>query len=459
MAWIQPNRAELSSKRAFVLFGIVLVLLVAVGIAGFKVANRGSESREWVIHTFQVQSAIQDIRLQLSRVAGSRRNYLLLGDPSYAKEFNTAAQASVEAVRRVRQLTSDNPEQQSRVDRVETLVQERLGLLRNSIERHDRLHELLQDQTQIELTNIRINEETIGLLQTMLEAEQQLLQQRQSTAQRSYDGMIAVLVVSFLLATGLLVSNFMLLYRELKRRRATEKTLREVGESYRRLSRRVLEMQDQERRRLARELHDSAGQYLASVKMNLSRLTSSETIDPQDKQLLADALQWLDRTIAEVRTVSHLLHPPMLDEVGFMAATRWYIEEFANRSGIRVDIKMPDGAGRLPAETELVLFRVLQESLTNVHRHSGAREVEVRFARARAEVELVLRDDGMGMPAEALEKFRTGLGMGVGLSGMRERVTELGGMMSVDSSAAGTTLAVRLPAPGLMADAGAAQAS
>ena len=446
MQWPGSTRQELSFKRTFILFGVILLLLIAIGVAGYRVASEGVNSREWMIHAFQVQAAVQDLRLSLFEGGGARRNYLLLGDARYLQDFENARNESANSIQRLHELVLDSREQQQRLAHVEALALERFDLLQNSIDRYRDRHETLAQQSEIEISNIKLSQQITDLLQAMYGGEQSLLEQRRKTARQMYQGTIVILVISFVLAAGLLGSNFLLLYGELKRRRETEKTLVAVGNAYRRLSARLLELQDQERRRLARELHDSAGQYLAILKMNLTRMSASGNISDDNQQLLSESLQWVDRTISEVRTVSHLLHPPMLDEVGFSSAGRWYIEEFGKRSGIQVDLTIPDDGERIAPDAEMVLFRVLQEGLTNVHRHSGARKVDVKFTKSPNEVTLSLRDHGHGMSAEALERFRSGTGMGVGLAGMRERVAELGGTMTIDSDARGTTVRVRLPA-------------
>jgi signal transduction histidine kinase len=440
-------RLELSLKRPFLLFAVILVLLVIIGVAGYRVASEGIVSREWMIHTFKVQSAIQEVRISLSKAAGDRRNLLQVGDLQSLQDFPNARQEVMQATKRLRQLTVDNFQQQEEISQVEALAIERLDLLQNSIDRYQQRHETLLQQTEIEETGVRLNRQINDLLQKMYDSEQVLLQMRQQTSKQMYEGTVVALVISFVLAFALLASNFYFLYGELKRRRETEKTLRAVGDSYRRLSTRLLELQDEERRKFARELHDSAGQYLALLKMNLGRIsTSIASQDPVTRELLSEALQWTDRTIAEIRTVSHLLHPPMLDEVGFGSAGRWYIEEFGKRSGIQVSLDLPKDTERLSPETELVLFRVLQEGLTNVHRHSGARRVEIHFSQSDSKVNLTLHDHGHGMSPDALKRFQSGIGIGVGLAGMRERVAELGGTMTIDSDGRGTTVQVSLPA-------------
>ena len=449
MDWALPTRPDLSLKRPFLLFAIILMLLVAIGVAGYRVATEGIISREWMIHTFKVQSAIQDVRLAISNAVADRREYLQLGDIPSLKDFPKSRDQAMEAIQRLRSLTVDDAQEQEMLSHVEALAIERMDLLQDSIDGSQLRHETLADQSGMEVKGLQLSQKISHSLQTMYDNEQVLLQSRQQTSKQMYEGTVIVLIISFLLAFALLASNFYFLYGEVRRRRATEKTLRAVGDSYRRLSTRLLELQDEERRKLARELHDSVGQYLALLKMNLVRIATLPACQGGNgRDMLGEAVQWTDRTITEVRTVSHLLHPPMLDEVGFLSACRWYIEEFGKRSGIQVNLGLPEdeNAERLSPETELVLFRALQEGLTNVHRHSATRKVDITFLHSPDGVKLTLHDYGHGMSAESLKRFQSGIGIGVGLAGMRERVAELGGSMRIDSDSRGTTVYISLPA-------------
>lgn len=244
-----------------------------------------------------------------------------------------------------------------------------------------------------------------------------------------------------------------------------EKTLRLANEelesivqrrtaSLRHLSAKLMRSQDEERRRIARNLHDSLGQYLTSIKMNLESLRSSG-VSNKDELLLA-TLESVERGISETRTLSCLLHPPLLDEVGFTSAARWYTDEFAKRSGIKVELELPDeGIDRLPELVRIALFRILQESLTNVHRHSASPSVEVRL-KVNHQAVLTVRDFGRGVPAELIQESQTnGEHFGVGLSGMRERVNDLGGTFEIQSSGSGTLITVSIPLAAETSDAGA----
>lgn len=212
----------------------------------------------------------------------------------------------------------------------------------------------------------------------------------------------------------------------------------------RKLSSNLIHAQDDERRRISRELHDSLGQYLAAAKMSLAGLRKPETT-PQEAQRFDELMETLDKCFMETRTLSYLLHPPLLDEVGFASAAKWYVEGFSKRSGIQVNLTIPERLKRLPGELELVLFRVLQESLTNVHRHSHAQSVDIHLEFPATDVLLQVRDYGQGMPAELLERFRVCTSVGVGLRSMRERISELGGRLEIQSDKNGTLIEVTAP--------------
>jgi signal transduction histidine kinase len=211
------------------------------------------------------------------------------------------------------------------------------------------------------------------------------------------------------------------------------------------LSARLIRLQDEERRRIARDLHDSTGQTLAAIKLTLAAFRNLIPESPQTADLLCDLEMLTDQAVHEVRTTSHLLHPPLLDEVGFSSAARWYVDGFEKRSGIKTTLVL-DSVPALPKACELVFFRVLQESLTNVLRHSGSSSVEISMESDTQNAILCIRDHGAGIPAEKLNAFRkTGAGVGVGLAGMKQRIAELGGEFHIDSDPGGTCVKASLP--------------
>lgn len=211
----------------------------------------------------------------------------------------------------------------------------------------------------------------------------------------------------------------------------------------RKLSLQVLKLQDLERRRIARELHDSLGQEFVGLRVNFDLARRS----PQDAELWKRCDALLSRCIDEVRTLSNLLHPPMIEDAGFASAAEWYIEDFSRRSGMNVSFSASGELSRLPEYLKLVLFRILQEALLNVYRHAHATAGEVCVQRSAELVVLEVKDNGVGIPRDKLARFnRNGTGMGVGLTGMRERVRDLGGKFELTSGATGTIIRVSVPA-------------
>ncbi|MGO9517431.1 MAG: PAS domain S-box protein [Candidatus Korobacteraceae bacterium] len=209
------------------------------------------------------------------------------------------------------------------------------------------------------------------------------------------------------------------------------------------LSGRILSLQDEERRRIARGLHDSLGQYLTALKMNLNLLSSTEA---KQAAVASECSEIVDKCLTETRTVSHLLHPPLLDEVGLKSALQWYLEGFAQRSDIQVILDLPTEFDRLDRDVETTLFRVVQEALTNVHRHSHASKVAIRLLVANKQVLLGVSDNGRGIPTDQLQGvLQSGSGTGVGLAGMRERVRDLGGSLEIKSDHAGTAINTSIP--------------
>jgi PAS domain S-box-containing protein len=226
--------------------------------------------------------------------------------------------------------------------------------------------------------------------------------------------------------------------------RVKERTLdlERAEENLRILSSRLLQMQDEERRRIARELHDTAGQVMAALNMNLAPLEEQlKTIDPVLAKPVTESIELVNDLSVDLRTISHLLHPPLLDEAGLESALQWFVEGFAERSRVPVDLDLSADFGRLTPEMETTIFRVVQECLTNVHRHSGSATASISVRREANGIRLEIRDYGKGMGTSPLEPARSG----VGIQGMRERVRQLNGQFSIQSGNTGTVVTVVLP--------------
>jgi len=213
----------------------------------------------------------------------------------------------------------------------------------------------------------------------------------------------------------------------------------------RELTARLMQLQDEERRRIARELHDSVGQTLAALTMNLTTVSADIERIGQTAKTVSDSLALAEEMNKEVRTVSYLLHPPLLDESGLASALRWYIDGFSQRSKIQVKLEIREDFGRLLQDMETALFRTVQECLTNIHRHSGSQVATIRLDRSDEEVRLRVEDRGAGIPREKLDEVTSDGTPGVGIRGMRERLRQLGGSMELESNENGTRVEARLP--------------
>jgi PAS domain S-box-containing protein len=233
--------------------------------------------------------------------------------------------------------------------------------------------------------------------------------------------------------------------QELQRRNAE---IQQQSDQLRELSGRLMSAQDEERRRIARDLHDSAGQNLAALAMTVARIEDEAKRDPgQLSQTLKDVRELIEGLSQEIRTTSYLLHPPMLDEMGLSSALGWYLEGLEKRSGLSVVLNIPDDLGRLGPDVELAIFRLVQECLTNIHRHSGSKAAIIRIALEPDKIHVEVRDHGKGISPERFADIQSHRpGVGVGIRGMRERVRQAHGELTVDSNALGTTITAIFPA-------------
>lgn len=212
--------------------------------------------------------------------------------------------------------------------------------------------------------------------------------------------------------------------------------------SYADLTARIQTLQDEERKGIARELHDSVGQLLVAISMNLARFRKETYLDPALAALLDDSSIMVDQVSKEIRNISHLLHPPLLDVAGLSSAIRWYVDGFSERSHIKVDLRIPSDIGRLPSDIEITVFRVVQECLTNVYRHSGSDSCSVSIVRQHDQFRVEIGDHGHGISGLRKDARSSS---GLGLRGMRERLRKIGGTLQVESSENGTTVIAVLP--------------
>jgi two-component system, NarL family, sensor kinase len=222
---------------------------------------------------------------------------------------------------------------------------------------------------------------------------------------------------------------------------------KQAEEALHQLSTRLLQLQDEERRRLGRELHDSLAQSVLAVNLSLAQaMQPADSLDERARRALSEARRILQEMSREIRTLSYLLHPPLLDELGLVSAVKEYAEGFSERSGIKLDLNLQPGFGRLPQESETALFRIVQESLSNIQKHSGSKTAKIHLHADSACVNLEVSDRGRGMDENAVERGNgAGTRLGVGILGMRERMTQLGGKLEIESNSRGTTVRATIP--------------
>jgi PAS domain S-box-containing protein len=228
---------------------------------------------------------------------------------------------------------------------------------------------------------------------------------------------------------------------DITQQKASEKALNESE-----LAASLLRLQDDERRRIARELHDGVGQLLAAMSMNASRLEREwSKLSPEAARSAEENSRLIQQITTDIRTMSYLFHPPLLDEMGLHSALKWYIEGFAERSQITASLELSADFGRLPKDHELCLFRIVQECLTNIHRHSGSSTALVSLWRTPGELRMEVSDQGRGIHPEIQSQFASGQSAGVGLRGMQERVKQIGGTLGIHSNGKGASILVTLP--------------
>jgi signal transduction histidine kinase len=435
-----------SGRMSWIIFCCSVLFLAAVAVAADWTTARYASSEYWVSHTQLVETRLLELRADLLSAEAGRLAYISSDDARELPTYEAAMREVPVDLDALHHLTFDNPSQRERLNTLRPLVEQRLGLLRESVEL---AKAGLNDHTQQEKlteSGTTLNEQIRAILNSADAYEQSLHKQRQTISDQTYAWARTVLATAFIAAFAILAAAFWRLAIELRERKQTEEVVR-------RLTGRLLKVQDDERRRIARELHDSLGQLLSSLKLNLDHLMSNPPKAEVQAEILETCVDVAQQSIDETRTLSYLLHPPLLDEFGFSSAAKWYVDGFAKRSKIQVKLEIDGDFGRMPDEIEIALFRVLQESLTNIHRHSGSSTAEIKVGRTPSVVKLRVADQGKGISPEVLERFRrTRGGLGVGLAGMRERVEELGGSLKLESEGKSTILSVSIPLPKESAD-------
>ena len=443
-----PDRKPPSVKASpltirFVSLTLVFITIIALGAVAYFTERGIVVSRDWIIHTYQVRSQLSDLQLELTRTEVGETTDILRPGKQQLLQFRERSELAFQTLDELRRLTADNPGQRQRLYQLGQLLKE-------NVSRVESRQDSARTRTQIsprqprQQNNIDArNQQITAIVKSMQDEEDTQLERSLKAWDRVFRRNVFMLGLAFTVVTLMLAYHFRTLLSEVALTQDTEKQSRANADSYRLMSARILELQDAERRRIARELHDSVGQYLAGLKISLSQIDGGPRIE--NCRLILETIELTDYALQEVRTISHLLHPPLLEDLGFLPAARWYVDEFGKRSQVKVSLLIVEPIERLPREIEIALFRVLQEALTNVYRHAAAQSVHVRICSRDGHVTLTVADDGRGIPPEILALFRAGAAPGIGLGGMRERLAEFGGEIRVDSSSGGSVVEAVIP--------------
>ena len=424
-----------SKQKSKIAFVLALLLLCLSGIAAGFVIFRLYDAQIMVRHTYEVEVAIGDVESSLTEVGRARVSYVDSATRESLDEFSDAINRVAPALAKLRALIIDNKEQQALCDRLEANVKQRIAPAQQSVEFRRLNLSTPAEEQKLTSEVARAAFDTARIAQQMKQIEQDLLNRRSRLSKVLFTAVLVVLASCFLVSALIFWLHYYLLNSEVRERSEAENQLRK-------LSMQLMRVQDEERRRFARELHDGVGQTLAAAKMlamehSLGTLPSAQT---------ADLAALLDEAISQTRTISYLFHPPLLDEIGFASAAKWLIEGFAQRTGLDVSADIQQPEHRLPHGLEITLYRVLQEALNNIHRHSRSKSVEVHVRFDSKSVTLRVKDDGKGIPSETLTALHSNQAQaGVGLLSMKERVREQSGELKIGSHDEGTEIIVSIP--------------
>ncbi len=418
-----------------VIFLCAVALLVISASASAWIIYKLYESEKWVRHTFDIQLHLASIESALSQASRARTLFDNSGDPQFLKEFADSRAEALDELAEVRSLTADNSDEQRRCDELEIDIIGRMDAAARGIDLAKSGHGDVMSEAKVTSDVVEWAIRSATIIDDMDHSEDILLRQRTALMDRLFRLILTALLITFLLSIGLIWEHYRRLASELKQRTLAE-------ERAQNLSVQILRAQDDERRRISRELHDGLGQNLTAAKMIADSLLGG----PANENTINDLGAILDDSLTSIRTMSYLLHPPLLDEVGLASAAQWFIDGFSKRSGIAVNFGIRGTKRRLSPVVELTLFRILQESLTNIQRHSKSSGADVSLDFDDNRVGLKIQDHGVGIAPDRLEELGTnGNQAGFGLAGMKQRAREQGGTFKISSNERGTAITVELP--------------
>jgi signal transduction histidine kinase len=422
------------SNHRLVFASAIFLLLVCGSTLGWML-HRIYSGEEWVRHSYNVQLLIAEIGSDINRSGRARESYLDTGEKQYLKDLGETRGQLQGNLAKLKAMVRDSADEERASENLEQAIKGRMATSDESLHilQSGKSSQAIQDLYTQELA--RWAQQASAILGTMQEAESNLLRRRLLLTKSLFTWIIVILALTYIVSIYMLWDDYRVLGDELEQRIRAERNAHN-------LSAQLLNAQDQERRKIARELHDGLGQNLAAAKMIADSLLKR----PSDRQKMMDLSAILHDAVSSTRSISYLLHPPLVDELGFVSAARSYLEGFSNRSGVKVTCELPENGERLPRDLELTLFRVLQEALTNIQRHSKSPTAEVQFKADGRFASLKIQDHGIGLPPTmGNNSNENGTGVGVGLAGMKERVRERNGNIEIRSDSTGTCISATFP--------------
>lgn len=414
-----------------ILFASAFFLLTLSGCTLAWLFYKTYSSEKWVRHTYSVQLLLSQILFEINQTGRDRQTYLDSDEKQVLQDISDTRRDISAKLKELQWMVRDNPDQLRASQQLAQVVDEGFETFNKSLQPFHAGDAGRDAQNRYSQELVRWARQTSAIVRDMQNAESGLLVLRTVNTRAVFRWAVVIATFSYLLSLYVLWDHYWGLTRELKQRQLAEQNALK-------LSAQLLSAQDQERRKIARDLHDGLGQVLVAAKM-----ASDALLNRPDPQKMEELNTLLGEAVSSTRSISHLLHPPLVDELGFVSAARSYLEGFSQRTGVQVNCDLPDRQQRLPRDVELILFRILQEALTNIQRHSKSAQAEVQFRADHAAVTLKIRDFGVGLPTAMLQE--NGSHLGVGLAGMRERVRERKGQFEIRSDAEGTLISATLP--------------
>jgi signal transduction histidine kinase len=426
-------------QRLLIGFGLIFAVSAIVDIAAYRIVGSLINTNHWVEHTQDVRSELKSLLYTLEDAETGQRGYLLTGNPAYLEPYQAALNNVAPRLQHLIHLTADNGEQQREIPRLRQAIQSKLDEVNRTIQLYqehryeDARHTVLSDEGKRRMDNIR------GIVEKMLATENRLLQQRTGAASISAQRTLLVLTVSLVLILVSFLLTFFLIRRYFR-----ERAQAEAERTH--LLRTLVTLQEDERRRISRELHDELGQYLTALLLGLDAAIDGVPAASPARTQIQRLQQFSKQVGQDIHRIAWELRPTSLDDLGLEIALRNYLEEWSERAEVSADFHSNGlTMERLPADIETTLYRVAQEALTNVARHARASRVSLILERFTDHIAVIIEDDGIGMNTE-LVSGRNRVESSIGLIGIKERVALVGGAFTLESTPGrGTTLFVRIP--------------